>query len=211
MNRILLTASSLSCILLCLCGEGLAAGAAVGADPPGVVIDRSPDFARVYVGCPSLAVLPDGSYVASHSWFGPGTPNRQTAVFASADRGQTWRHVADIDGQWWSTLFTHNGALYIMGVSKEYGHAVIRRSTDGGHTWTDPKDAKTGLLLADARYHCAPVPVDGPGGRMKTPRRTAAGRGTSAPWSCRPRPTPTCSTHQTGPPPTACTSIPIGS
>lgn len=129
------------------------------SEPPGVVIDRSPDFARVYIGCPSIAVLPDGSYVASHSWFGPGTPNSQTAVFASADRGKTWKHAADIDGQWWSTLCVHNDALYIMGVGKRYGYAVIRRSTDGGRTWTSPTEAKTGLLLADAQYHCAPVPV----------------------------------------------------
>jgi len=119
------------------------------SEPPSVVIDRSPDFARVYVGCPSIAVLPGGSYVASHSWFGPGTPNSQTAVFTSADRGKTWKHAADIDGQWWSTLFVHNDALYIMGVGKRYGYAVIRRSTDGGRTWTNPTDGKTGLLLAD--------------------------------------------------------------
>jgi len=153
MNRTWTTALRVPWIVICL------AATARAADPPGVVIDRSPDFARVYVGCPSIAVVPDGSYVASHSWFGPGTPNRQSAVFTSADRGKTWKHVADIDGQWWSTLFTHNDTLYIMGVSERYGHAVIRRSTDGGRTWTDPKDEKTGLLLADVKYHCAPVPV----------------------------------------------------
>ncbi|MFH1918269.1 MAG: sialidase family protein [Planctomycetota bacterium] len=132
---------------------------AFGSDPPGVVIDRSPDFARVYVGCPSIAVLPSGDYVASHSWFGPGTPNNQTAVFGSRDRGQTWKHLADIDGAWWSTLFVHRNAVYIMGVSGLYGHAVIRRSTDRGVTWTTPKDGRTGLLFSDVRYHCAPVPV----------------------------------------------------
>ncbi len=140
-------------VALCL------AAACAAAEPPGVVIDRSPDFARVYIGCPSIAVLADGTYAASHSWFGPGTSNSRSAVFTSADRGRTWKHAADLDGQWWSTLFTHDGALYIMGVSERYGHAVIRRSTDGGHTWTSPTDKKNGLLLDDARYHCAPVPV----------------------------------------------------
>lgn len=132
---------------------------AMAEEPPGVIIDRSPDFARVYVGCPSIAVLPRGDYVASHSWFGPGTTNDQTAVLGSKDRGQTWEHLADIKGQWWSTLFLHRDALYIMGVSRRYGDAVIRRSTDAGVTWTAPNDERTGLLLSDAQYHTAPVPV----------------------------------------------------
>lgn len=135
-------------------------------EPPGVIVDRSPDFARVYVGCPSVAVLPDGRYVASHSWFGPGTRNKDSVVFGSGDRGKTWQKLADLEGQWWSTLFLHRGALYIMGAGGEYGNAVIRRSDDGGKTWTQPKDAASGLLLSDGGYHCAPVPVVVHGGRI---------------------------------------------
>ena len=56
---------------------------------PGVIIDRSPDFARVYIGSPSIATIPDASYVASHDWFGPGTSNNRTAVFGSSNRGKT--------------------------------------------------------------------------------------------------------------------------
>ena len=144
---------------------------------PGVVIDYSPNPARVYIGCPSIAVLPDGDYVASHSWFGPGTKNNRTAVFRSADRGETWKHHGDIDGQWWSTLFVHNGSLYIMGVNGRYGRAVIRRSADGGKTWTTPKDRKTGLLHADARYACAPVPVVVHNGRIWRAMEDARGGG----------------------------------
>jgi hypothetical protein len=147
------------------------------AEPPGVVIDRSPDFARVYVGCPSIAVLPDGSYVASHSWFGRGTPNNQTAVLASRDRGATWKPLTTIDGQWWSTLFLHRGDLYIMGVSGRYGHAVIRRSTDGGSTWTSPDDSSRGLLLSDTQFHCAPVPVVVHNGRIWRAYEDAAAGG----------------------------------
>ena len=49
--------------------------------PPGVAIDRSPDPLCVYIGSPSIAVLPSGDYRASHDFFGPGTTNSQTAVF----------------------------------------------------------------------------------------------------------------------------------
>ncbi len=144
------------------------AHAAPAAAPkvPGVVIDASTEPETVYFGCPSIAVLPDGSYVASHSFFGPGTKMNRSAVFASQDRGETWKKLTDIVGQWWSTLFLHRDALYIVGTRSRYGNTVIRRSTDGGKTWTEPKDASTGLLLGDGKYHCAPVPVLEHNGRL---------------------------------------------
>lgn len=64
----------------------------------------------------------------------------------------------ELDGQWWSTLFVHGGQLYIMGTSTKHGDIVIRRSSDGGRTWTEPKDESSGLLV-EGRFHCAPVPV----------------------------------------------------
>lgn len=134
--------------------------------PPGVIIDRSPDFERVYVACPSIAALSDGTFVASHSWFGPGTTNDTTEVFASLDRGRTWQHRARIVGQWWSTLFVHRGQLYLLGVDREYGRIVIRRSSDGGREWTTPHDARTGRLTDKPGYHGAPVPVLVNGGRI---------------------------------------------
>jgi hypothetical protein len=135
-------------------------------DVPGVVIDHSPASSRSYIGSPSIAVLPNGDYVASHDRFGPGTKNNQSVVFASRDKGCTWKELSEIQGQWWSTLFTHKGELYIMGTSSVYGYCVIRRSDDGGKTWTTPVDSSTGLLHADGKYHCAPVPVKIHDGRI---------------------------------------------
>jgi hypothetical protein len=126
---------------------------------PGVVVDTSPDPMKVYIGSPSIAVLPNGNYVASHDFFGPGTPTRMSGVFGSEDMGATWRKLAELDGQWWSTLFVHRGDLYIIGTDERYGNAAIRRSSDGGRTWTTPADGETGLLLGDGKYHCAPMPV----------------------------------------------------
>lgn len=126
---------------------------------PGVVIAHSPAKTFRYIGSPSIAVLPDGTYVSSHDLFGPGSTSDQTAVFTSTDRGASWRKVADVAGQWWSSLFWNDDALYLIGTSRQDGHAVIRRSTNGGRSWTSPKDQSTGLLLGDAKYHCAPVPV----------------------------------------------------
>lgn len=127
--------------------------------PPGVVIDHSPAKSMQYIGSPSLAVLPDGEYVASHDFFGPGSTRDTTVVFGSKDQGATWEKRATIKGQWWSTLFAHQGTLYLFGVTKEYGFCVIRKSSDGGRTWTDPVDENSGLLHKEGMYHCAPVPV----------------------------------------------------
>jgi hypothetical protein len=127
--------------------------------PPGVVITHSPAKSKQYIGSPSIAVLPNGEYVASHDFFMAGDKGDITQVFASADRGKTWTKRATIPGQWWSTLFVHREKLYLLGVSKARGFCIIRRSDDGGKTWTEPKDANTGLLHGDGMYHCAPMPV----------------------------------------------------
>jgi hypothetical protein len=129
---------------------------------PGVVIDYSPASSGLYIGSPSLAVWTNGDYVASHDFFGPKSAefvSARSVVFRSTDRGQSWRRVAEIQGAFWSTLFTYRGALYLLGTDRHHGNVVIRRSTDGGTTWTSPTNAATGLLRADGEYHCAPMPV----------------------------------------------------
>ena len=116
--------------------------------PPGIIIDQSPNAEKVYIGSPSLAVLPDGSYVASHDFFGPGTTFDTTAVFRSDDRGKSWKRTATLNGQFWSRLFVVDRKLYILGSTGQWSSLVIRRSDDGGRTWTEPKDADTGIIQA---------------------------------------------------------------
>ena len=133
---------------------------------PGVVIAHSPAASGIYLGSPSLAILPSGDYVASLDYFGPGTMMNTNCIFRSSDRGRTWKKLTEITGQFWSTLFVHEGVLYVMGTSRRYGSVVIRRSSDGGERWTTPRDGATGLLRPDSMYHCAPVPVLRHGGRL---------------------------------------------
>lgn len=136
--------------------------------PPGVVIDYSPASSGVYIGSPSLAVLPNGDYLASHDFFGPkGTERKQgiTAVFKSKNKGKSWTQVAEVKGQFWSKLFLHKKELYLIGTYKEYGNMVIRKSKDEGATWTIPTDSLNGLLLV-GRYHCAPMPIVEHNGRL---------------------------------------------
>lgn len=148
---------------------GHSAATAVSESIPGVVIDHVPATTGTYVGSPSIAILPDGSYVASHDFFGPKSNEYQsatTAIFSSPDRGATWREISRIDGAFWSNLFVHRGDLYLMGTTHHHGLIVIRRSQDGGKSWTEPADAKTGLLTAEGSYHTAPMPVISHRGRL---------------------------------------------
>jgi len=80
-------------------------------------------------------------------------------VFRSTDRGVTWEAIARVPGQFWSTLFVEDGALYLIGTSKSFGRVVIRRSDDDGYNWTTPNNALSGVLSTDTGMHCAPTPV----------------------------------------------------
>ena len=133
---------------------------------------------RTYLGSPSLVRLPSGELLATHDYFGPGCPlnhegeEHLTSVYRSTDGGRTWQNLTHVAGAFWSTLFLHRGDVYLLGTSAQYGSVVIRRSTDGGCTWTHPKDGHTGLLFRGGpyhgppNYHCAPVPVLESAGRL---------------------------------------------
>ena len=126
---------------------------------------------QAYLGSPSIVRLPGGALVASHDYFGRGAPRNMegeihlTSVYRSDDDGRTWRNVTQISGAFWSTLFTTGDALYLIGATAKRGSVAIRRSEDGGFSWTHPADDKSGLISRAGRYdeppnyHCAPVPV----------------------------------------------------
>ena len=131
--------------------------AALAQAPPGVVIDHEPAASGRYIGSPSIAVLPNGTYVASHDFFGPNsgeTTSGITRIFVSKDKGRTWQQTAELHDQFWSTLFVHHRQLYLIGTSAEYGRIVIRRGSDSAATWSDPS-----FLTAESGYHTAPVPI----------------------------------------------------
>lgn len=158
---------------------------APSAKVPGAIIAHVPASSRQYVGSPSLAILPDGRYVASHDFFGPGSTENQSAVtrvFDSCDRGETWKPLSELDGCFWASLFGRHNELYLLGTRKQYGDIVIRRSRDGGRTWTTPTGPTDGVLAAGP-YHCAPVPVLAHAGRLW--RAFELNEGTRmGPWCC---------------------------
>jgi iduronate 2-sulfatase len=131
--------------------------------PPGIVIHHQPAASGLHIGSPSLCVLPDGSYLASHDLFGPKSNEYQLAsgrIYRSEDLGKTWRHLTDLKGFFWSNLFVNRGAVYALGTDKHHGRLVIRRSADSGRTWSDP------AVIAEGQWHTAPVPVIEHDGRL---------------------------------------------
>ena len=147
-------------------------------NPLAHVVAYHPAETKAYLGSPSIVRLPDGALVVSHDFFGPGSPHDEygreylTHVYRSEDEGETWERVAEVPRSFWPSLFLHNEALYLLGCSAEYGDIVIRRSEDGGRTWSVPADARTGLLFPGGparqapNYHCAPMPVLRHAGRL---------------------------------------------
>jgi hypothetical protein len=137
--------------------------------PPGIVIDYSPARSGLYIGSPSIVILPNGHYLASHDLFGPKSAEFEapsSVVFASADRGRSWRKIATLPSLFWAGLFVHHDAVYIMGTDKHHGHIVIRRSNDNGQTWTEAIDSAHGQLTPRDNYHTAPTPVIESAGRL---------------------------------------------
>jgi iduronate 2-sulfatase len=131
--------------------------------PPGTVIHHSPASSGLYIGSPSICILSDGSYLASHDLFGPQSNEHQLAkgrLYRSTDKGATWRHLHDFEGFFWTGLFVHRGAVFLLGLDKHHGRVLIRRSRDFGQTWTPP------VVLAEGQWHTAPVPVIEHAGRL---------------------------------------------
>ena len=60
---------------------------------PGIVIAHSPASSGLYIGSPSICILPDGSYLASHDLFGPASNEfvqPVSRIYRSVNKGKTW-------------------------------------------------------------------------------------------------------------------------
>lgn len=116
---------------------------------------------EICFGSPSLAIAPDGSYLASHDFYYPreipaDTENEKgTVVYRSTDGGERWEKIACIAAHW-ASLFTHRGQVYLMGCDRPFGNIVIFRSSDHGFHWTTPIDGRTGLLFKGGQARCEP-------------------------------------------------------
>jgi len=132
------------------------------AAAPGVIINEIPTpqyffWNAVYVSDPSLLVLSNGDYLASHAQFGNGANSSSsglTQVFRSSDQGQTWTKVNggnSLSGILRGSLFEHAGAVYLIGSNHDSSgsNGVIMRSDDFGDTWSSQSFTTGGFATPD--------------------------------------------------------------
>ena len=118
-------------------------------------------FSGHYLCSPSLVKHPDGYLLASMDVFAGTYPQNLTLIFRSDDGGESWHYVSELFPCFWGKMFIHDGALYMAGVSTEYGDLLIGRSEDGGMTFSEPTvllrggNGKNG----EAGVHKNPQPV----------------------------------------------------
>lgn len=115
---------------------------------------------------PSILRLPTGRILASMDVFRSGGPQNLTILFASDDGGATWTYVCELMPCYWGSLFFHNGAVYMLATSAEYGDLLIGCSCDEGATWAPPVRLFSGGGMMDAGLHKAPMPVIRHAGRL---------------------------------------------
>ena len=130
---------------------------------------------KTYLGSPSIIRLIDGTMLSTHDYFGPGCPKNHeneehlTSVYRSTDDGVTWSNLTRIVEY---AFYSSGRHLSDWNITKQYGSIVIRRSSDGGYTWSHPSDDRSGLLFQGGpfhqppNYHCAPTPILEKDGRL---------------------------------------------
>lgn len=141
---------------------------------PGTVVSYLHPRTGYFIGSPSLAEGSDGTLYASHDLFSGSQlasktkpdRNRVTYVYRSKDEGRSWVRVSEVNGQFWSKLLIRGRELYLLGTDKIFGSIVIRRSTNGGVSWTTPLSPELGLILKGNGYHTAPGAVVEYNGRL---------------------------------------------
>jgi len=125
-------------------------------------------FSGRYLCSPTLVRTPSGALVAGMDVFEGGGPQNLTLLFRSEDDGATWRYLCELFPAYWGALFTHRGALYLLGTSTENGHVLIGASYDEGSTWTKPTLLFAGGCPKSCGWQRQPLPIITHNGKIVT-------------------------------------------
>jgi len=127
---------------------------------PGVVVAHAPKTAGRYLGTPSIAILPNGDYLMSFDFFGPGCTSDIVHVYRSSDKGATWKFLAELADTFWAGLFIVGKDVYMLGVRGSDRNLSVRKSADFGKTWS------AHFILRAGRFHGSSTPVVFHNGRV---------------------------------------------
>ena len=130
--------------------------------PPGVTLAYRPASTKIYLGSPSIALLPNGDYIASFQQYGFGAAGKQhTFFYTSSDRGKSWTFLSRADRSMFARLFVNRDKLYCMATRLPERNVVLMRSDDGGKNWTQPQDTTSGVILSRPGWslHTTATPV----------------------------------------------------
>ena len=97
---------------------------------------------NVYLHDPSIVRLDSGEFLVSLNYHGPGSPRSVedeeclTSLYRSSDQGNSWSFLTYVNYCFAANLFVHGGSVYLLGMDRRFGSICIRRSDDGGNTWS---------------------------------------------------------------------------
>ena len=116
------------------------------------IIKYTPSDTQKYIGTPSLIILPNGEYIASHDLFGPGAnqyKSPKTYIYSSKNKGKSWKNISIIKPLLWGGMFMEGDNLYIIGTRHIYGDLLLYKSMDFGVSWGSP------IVLKKGKFHCS--------------------------------------------------------
>lgn len=131
--------------------------------------DTAYAFSGRYLCSPSILVTSSGRLLVSMDVYGPSMAQNLSFVMKSDDGGETWQYISDLFPLFWGKLFEHQGKIFMIGMSAEYGDLIIGYSTDDGEHFTKPVSLFPGSgNRCDKGMHQAPTPVIISNGRVWT-------------------------------------------
>lgn len=128
--------------------------------------DKAYAFSGHCLCSPSIVRLKSGTLLASTDIFKNGFPQNLTLIYRSDDDGKSWSYVTELLPCFWGKLFEHNGVLYMLAISTEYGDILIGRSYDEGRKWENPSVIARGSCFAGNGFHRAPCVFEKSDGRL---------------------------------------------
>lgn len=128
-----------------------------------VVVEKSGtnlgSYTTKYLCTPSITEHKGKLYLSTDL---EGINNRSCEIYLSEDDGDTWSHISSVPAMYWATLFSHDGSLYLLGVSNTSATArqvTIVKSEDDGKTWTTPRSDYGILAPQYTGAHSGGMPI----------------------------------------------------